>query len=212
MSFEPVIGLEIHTQLQTASKLFCGCSTRFGAPPNTNTCPVCLGLPGTLPVLNRPGGGACRQGGAGARLHGARDLDLRAEELFLSRPAQGLSDLSVRSAARDRRGARVRGARRGPAGRDHPRPPGRGRRQIAPRRPPGFGSRDLARFQSQRRAAHRDRQPAGPPFRRRRGRVLQPAAGDPRRDRRHRRQHGGGQPPLRREHLGPARRRRRPTA
>ena len=53
MSYEPVIGLEIHTQLQTESKLFCGCSTRFGAPPNAQTCPVCLGLPGTLPVLNR---------------------------------------------------------------------------------------------------------------------------------------------------------------
>ncbi|MFV0439466.1 MAG: Asp-tRNA(Asn)/Glu-tRNA(Gln) amidotransferase subunit GatB [Desulfopila sp.] len=53
MEFEIVIGLEIHAQLKTGSKIFCGCSTLFGAPPNTNTCPVCLGLPGVLPVLNK---------------------------------------------------------------------------------------------------------------------------------------------------------------
>jgi len=51
--FEPVIGLEVHVHLLTASKIFCSCSTRFGTPPNTNVCPVCLGMPGALPVLNK---------------------------------------------------------------------------------------------------------------------------------------------------------------
>jgi aspartyl-tRNA(Asn)/glutamyl-tRNA(Gln) amidotransferase subunit B len=53
MEFEPVIGLEVHAQLKTKTKIFCGCSTAFGAPPNTHTCPVCLGMPGVLPVLNK---------------------------------------------------------------------------------------------------------------------------------------------------------------
>jgi len=51
--WESVIGLEVHAQLKTRTKIFCGCPTEFGAPPNTQTCPVCLGHPGTLPVLNR---------------------------------------------------------------------------------------------------------------------------------------------------------------
>ena len=53
MKFEPVIGLEVHAQLKTKTKIFCACSTAFGAPPNTHTCPVCLGMPGVLPVLNK---------------------------------------------------------------------------------------------------------------------------------------------------------------
>src|ERR1700733_13115656 len=53
MDYRIVIGLEVHVQLLTRTKLFCGCSTQFGLPPNSAVCPVCLGMPGTLPVMNR---------------------------------------------------------------------------------------------------------------------------------------------------------------
>ena len=51
--YETVIGLEVHVELATKTKIFCGCSTEFGGAPNTHTCPVCTGMPGSLPVLNR---------------------------------------------------------------------------------------------------------------------------------------------------------------
>lgn len=51
--YDLIVGLETHVQLSTHTKLFCGCSTAFGASPNTQTCPVCIGLPGSLPVMNR---------------------------------------------------------------------------------------------------------------------------------------------------------------
>src|SRR6266436_3676076 len=67
--YEPVIGLEVHVQLATASKIFCGCPTGFGAPPNTNVCPVCLGLPGALPVLSREAVELAIKGGLALNCH-----------------------------------------------------------------------------------------------------------------------------------------------
>ena len=91
-------GLEIHAQLLTTTKIFCGCSTAFGAPPNTHVCPVCLGLPGRCPSST---GARSSWPSAPASRSDARPdpVDLRSQELLLSRPAEGLSDLAVRTAA-----------------------------------------------------------------------------------------------------------------
>ena len=53
MDFESVIGLEVHAELSTKTKIYCGCTTEFGGKPNTHVCPICLGLPGSLPQLNK---------------------------------------------------------------------------------------------------------------------------------------------------------------
>ncbi len=75
MEYEAVIGMEIHAELDTQTKLFCGCSTRFGAEPNTQTCPVCLGLPGSLPVLNRKAFEYAVKTALALKCKIARDLD-----------------------------------------------------------------------------------------------------------------------------------------
>ena len=76
--------------------MFCGCELSFGEPPNTRTCPVCLGLPGALPVTNARGGPLRADDRPGARLRDRAALDLPPQELLLSRPAQGVPDLPVR--------------------------------------------------------------------------------------------------------------------
>jgi aspartyl-tRNA(Asn)/glutamyl-tRNA(Gln) amidotransferase subunit B len=125
-AYETVIGLEIHVQLATRTKMFCCCALGFGEPPNTRTCPVCLGLPGTLPVANAE---AIHHGlmiGLALGCELAPAVDLPPQELLLSRPAQGLPDLPVRRAPVPRRRAR-RGA-------DPPGAPRGGRGQARPRR------------------------------------------------------------------------------
>ena len=96
--YEPVIGLEVHVQLATATKIFCGCPTSFGAPPNTNVCPVCLGLPGALPVLNREAVDMAIKAGLALNCTIRPRSRFARKNYFYPGPAQGLPNFPVRRA------------------------------------------------------------------------------------------------------------------
>ena len=200
-TYEPVIGLEIHVQLDTRTKMFCGCALSFGEPPNTRTCPVCLGLPGTLPVVNAQAVHFALMMGLALGLRDRAAVDLPPQELLLSRPGQELPDLPVRHPDLPRRPA----GRRAPA----PDPPRGGRGEARPSRrvrPDPRRRRLDRRLQPRRHAAVRDRHRARHPLGRAGARLAQPAPRHPAPARRQRREHGGGLAALRRQRLGPARR------
>ena len=132
--YELVIGIETHVELATESKMFCGCAAKwFGAPPNSLVCPVCLGLPGALPVPNKRAIELAMIAGPGAQLRGAGPHEVRSQELHVPGSAEGLSDLAVRPAAERQRLARDRDVRRDEAHRHHARAPRGGHRELEAR-------------------------------------------------------------------------------
>ncbi len=110
--YEPVIGLETHVELGTRTKMFCGCPTDFGGEPNTQVCPVCLGLPGSLPVANKAAIEATIRIGLALNCSIAALVPVRPEELLLPGHAEELPDQPVRRAALRRRLPGRRGRRR----------------------------------------------------------------------------------------------------
>ena len=210
MTWEVVIGLETHAQLSTASKIFSGASTAFGAAPNTQASAVDIALPGVLPVLNR---GAVERAirfglAVGATINRAQRV--RAQELLLPRPAEGLPDHPVRDPGRAGRLARRSRRRSGEKivrlTRAHLEEDAG---KIAAR---GLPRHDRHRPEPRRHAAARDRLRARHAQRRRGGRLREGAARAGALDRHLRRQHAGRQLPLRRQRLGAAARATRSSA
>ena len=111
-AWEPVIGLEVHVELDTETKMFCGCAVTKGDPPNTHTCPVCLAHPGALPVVNERAVEYAARIALALGCTRAAAQHLPPQELLLSRPAQGLPDQPVRRAAGRGRLVRLLGRRR----------------------------------------------------------------------------------------------------
>ena len=189
--YETVVGLEVHCELSTATKLFCGCRNAFGDEPNTNVCPVCLGLPGSLPVLNRRAVELALRIGAALNCTAKRSIFHRKNYFYPDMPkdyqisqydepinVDGWMELPDGSRRRHRTGAHGGGH-----GQDDP----RRRRRPDPR------SRLLARrLQPRRGAARRDRLPPRYPFGRPGEGLCRRAPLDPGGHGRLGRPHGGG--------------------
>ena len=182
MSWEAVVGLEIHVQLKTRTKMFCRCENVWGEEPNTRTCPVCLAHPGTLPVPNRPGDRVDGQARPRARLRDRGARALPPQELLLPRPAEGVPDLPVRR-ARSASGGRF--AVPGPDGdreigivRAHLEEDAAKTDHVGGAAGRIHGADDVARrLQPRRHAARRDRRRAGRPLAARRRAVSSSSCG-----------------------------------
>ena len=205
--WEAVVGLEVHAHLKTRTKMFCRCALEYGAAENTHTCPVCLAHPGALPVAERQGDRAHDPARPRARLRDRRPRGLRAQELLLSRPAEGLPDQPVRGPSLRARRLPAAASVWRPRGRDRSRPPRGGCGEDRPRgrgdRPVGRRLHQPRRLQPRRHAAARDRHRAAPALGRGGDVVPAPAPPDDRRARGLRRGDGEGHPARGRERQRP---------
>ena len=213
--YEPVIGLETHVELGTGSKMFCGCPTDFGAEPNTQVCPVCLGLPGALPVANAAAIESTIRIGLALNCSIATWCRFARKNYFYPDMPKNFQISPVRRAALRRRLSRRRRRRRDGAGRHRAGAPGGGHRQEHARRqrhrPHPRRGLLTRRLQPRRHSAGRDRDEAGGGHRsarpRRRARLRDGTARHPAHARRQRRADGAGLAALRCQHLAqPARR------